>query len=102
MIHDCGSFLIDYLYFGKPVLYDNPNIDEVRATADEFGIRAYEAHYRVKSLADIKQFVDDVVLGGNDPLAPVRKDFFDNYLRPRDGKTASRFIYDDIVKSIWG
>ena len=102
MIHDCGSFSVDYLYFGKPVLYDNPNIEEVKTTADELGKQAYDAHYRVKTLSDIKAFIDDVVLGGNDTMAPIRKEFFDTYLRPKDGKTASQFIYDDIVKSIWG
>ena len=102
MIHDSGSFTVDYLYFGKPVLYDNPNIEEVKTTADELGKQAYDAHYRVKTLSDIKAFIDDVVLGGNDTMAPIRKEFFDTYLRPKDGKTASQFIYDDIVKSIWG
>lgn len=102
MIHDCGSFLIDYLYFGKPVLYDNPNIDDVKIAADELGVRAYDVHYRTKTLSDIKTFIDDVVIGGNDPMASVRKNFLEAYLRPKDGKTASQFIYDDIVKSIWG
>lgn len=102
MIHDCGSFLIDYLYFNKPVLYDNPNIDKVKTAADEMGMHAYDAHYRVNNLSDIKTFIDNVVLGENDPMAPVRKDFFDTYLQPKEGKSASQFIYDDIVKSIWG
>lgn len=74
----------------------------MKATADELGKQAYDAHYSVRNLSDIKAFIDDVVLGGNDTMAPVRKDFFDAYLRPKDGKTASQFIYDDIVKSIWG
>jgi len=102
MIHDSGSFTVDYLYFGKPVLYDNPNIEDVKTTADELGKQAYDAHYRVKTLSDIKAFIDKVVLGGNDTMAPVRQKFFDSYLQPKDGKTASQFIYDDIVKSIWG
>ena len=59
MIHDCGSFTVDYLYFGKPVLYDNPNIEDVKTTADELGKQAYDAHYRVKTLSDIKAFIDD-------------------------------------------
>ena len=102
MIHDCGSFVIDYLYFGKPTLYDNPNIDDAKASADELGTHAYDAHYRVTSLSDIKKFIDDVVLVGNDPLESVRKEFFDTYLRRTDNRTASQFIYDDIVNSIWG
>lgn len=102
MIHDCGSFTVDYLYFGKPVLYDNPNIEDVKTTADELGKQAYDAHYRVKTLSDIKAFIDEVVLDGNDTMLPVRKKFFDSYVQPKDGKTASQFIYDDIVKSIWG
>lgn len=102
MIHDCGSFIVDYMYFGKPILYDNPNIDDVKATTDELGAKAYDAHYRVKTLSDVKTFIDDVVLGGNDTMESVRKTFFEEYLKPKDGKDASQVIYDDIVKSIWG
>ena len=102
MIHDCGSFTVDYLYFDKPVLYDNPNIEDVKTTADELGKQAYDAHYRVKSLSDIKSFIDEVVIGGNDTMAPLRKKFFESHLQPKEGKTASQFIYDDIVASIWG
>ena len=102
MIHDSGSFIVDYMYFGKPVLYDNPNIEDIKTTADELGIKAYDAHYRVKTLSDIRTFIDDVVLRGNDTMKSVRKTFFDEYLKPKDGKTASQVIYDDIVGAIWG
>ena len=102
MIHDSGSFVVDYLYFNKPVLYDNPNINGVKTTADEIGIKAYDCHYKVNTLSDIKRFIDDVVLNGNDNMEVTRKDFYNRYLKQIDGKTVSQAIYENIVNSIWG
>ncbi len=101
MIHDSGSFVVDYLYFNKPVLYDNPNIEGVKTTADEFGVKAYDMHYKMNKLLDIKLFIDDIVLGGNDPMLQERTEFYNTYLTPKDGKTVAQIIYDDIVNSIW-
>ena len=101
MIHDCGSFTVDYLYFDKPVLYDNPDIDGAKATANETGKAAYDVHYTVTRNDDIKRFIDDVVLAGNDPLKPKREEYYKQYLLPPNGKSVAQNIYDDLVKSIF-
>ena len=101
MIHDCGSFTFDYLFFNKPVLYDNPNIDGAKETADEVGVGAYDVHYRVETLDDVRKFIDDVVLGGNDVMRDVRTEYYNRYLKAPDGKTVAQNIYDDLVASIW-
>lgn len=100
MIHDSGSFTVDYLYFNKPVLYDNPDIEGAKATANETGKAAYDAHYRVSSNEDIKRFIDDVVLAGNDPMKAKREEYYKKYLLPPNGKSVAQNIYDDIIKSL--
>lgn len=100
MIHDCGSFTIDYLFFNKPVLYDNPDIEGAKETGDETGKAAYDAHYRVSSNEDIKRFIDDVVLVGNDPMKAKREEYYKKYLLPPNGKSVAQNIYDDIIKSL--
>jgi CDP-glycerol glycerophosphotransferase (TagB/SpsB family) len=101
MIHDSGSFTVDYLYFNKPVLYDNPDIEAAKNTANETGKKAYDVHYRVSSNEDIKHFIDNVVLGGNDPMKAQREEYYMNYLLPPNGKTVAQNIYDDLVKSLF-
>ena len=100
MIHDCGSFTVDYLYFNKPVLYDNPDVDSAKETANEAGRKAYDVHYHITCNDDIKRFIDDVVLSGNDPLKQKREEYYQNYLLPPNGKTVAQNIYDDMIKSL--
>ncbi len=101
MIHDSASFIFDYLYFNKPVMYDNPDIEGAKATANETGKAAYDVHYTVSCNDDIKRFIDDVVLAGNDPLKPKREEYYKQYLLPPNGKTVAQNIYDDLVKSLF-
>lgn len=101
MIHDCGSFTVDYLFFNKPVLYDNPDIEGAKVTGDETGKAAYDVHYTVTRNDDIKRFIEDVVIAGNDPLKPKREEYYKQYLLPPNGKTVAQNIYDDLVKSLF-
>lgn len=100
MIHDSGSFTVDYIYFNKPVLYDNPDIEGAKATANETGKAAYDVHYRVSSNEDIKRFIDDVVLAGNDPMKAQREEYYRHYILPPNGKSVAQNIYDDMIKSL--
>lgn len=100
MIHDSGSFTVDYLYFNKPVLYDNPDIEGAKATANETGKAAYDVHYKVSSNEDIKQFIDDVVIAGSDPMKAQRETYYQHYLLPPNGKSVAQNIYDDMIKSL--
>jgi len=101
LIHDSGSFTIDYLYFNKPILYDNPDIETAKKTANETGKKAYDVHYRVTCNEDVKHFIDDVVLAGHDTMKAQREEFFQHYLLPPSGKSVAQNIYDDMVKSIF-
>lgn len=100
MIHDSGSFTVDYLYFNKPVLYDNPDIEGAKATANETGKAAYDVHYKVSSNEDIKRFIDAVVIAGNDPMKTQREAYYQHYLLPPNGKSVAQNIYDDMIKSL--
>lgn len=100
MIHDSGSFTVDYLYFDNPVLYDNPNIEAAKTTASETGKAAYDVHYKVTCNEDIRAFIDDVVIGGHDTMKAEREEYYNKYLRPPGGKSVAQNIYDDLIKSL--
>ena len=45
-------------------------------------------------------FIDDVVLGGQDPMQAQRTEFFETVLRPNVTGSTSQFIVDDIKKGL--
>jgi CDP-glycerol glycerophosphotransferase (TagB/SpsB family) len=100
LIHDSGSFTIDYLYFGKPVLYDSPNIEEAKRTGTPICQMAYDMHYKSKTPTDIKRFIDDVVLAGYDTMKEKRIEFCKKYLMPPNGMSVSQRVYDDMIQSL--
>lgn len=95
MIHDCGSFTIEYLYMGKPVMYlvrDEHHKDNMTGTSS----RAFDLHYKGFTKEDIEGFIQDVI-AGNDPRAGERKEFLEQELLPPYGKTACENIINEIL-----
>lgn len=99
LIHDCGSFTIEYLYVQKPVLYLSNNDKE--SQCNEVGKKAYDCHYHATTPAQIEQFIVDVVLGEDDPLKQQRSQFYNTVLVPPKGKSVAENILDEIKHSIW-
>ena len=100
MIHDSGSFAVEYHYSKKPVMFVSKNMKPILDTQSTFGLKTYDLHYIGKDEADIRRFIDDVVLGGNDPMRPEREQFFRDYLLPPGGKSVAQNMLDDIVDSL--
>lgn len=100
MIHDSGSFAVEYHYSRKPVMFVSKNMKPILDTQSAFGLKAYDMHYIGKDEADIRRFIDDVVLGGNDPMCPEREQFFHDYLLPPGGKSVAQNMLDEIVNSL--
>ena len=100
MIHDSGSFAVEYHYSQRPTMFVSKDMSDILSTQSEFGKRAYAMHYIGKDEADIRRFIDDVVLGGDDPMLPERQQFYNDYLLPPNGKSAAQNVVDDIVESL--
>lgn len=98
MIHDCGSFIIEYLYVQKPVMILG-NFDRL-SQSNKVGREAYACHYEGKTQADIRSFIEKVLLKGDDVLFAKRKSFFDAVLSPPNGLSVSDNIITDLKKSI--
>ncbi len=58
MIHDCTSFITEYLYTGKPVLYLNAGI---RERLNEYGKLGYDAMLKAEKQTDIEQFIVSII-----------------------------------------
>lgn len=95
MIHDCGSFTIEYLYTGLPVMYlvrGESHTDNMIPYAKE----AFDLHYKGFTRGNIEQFIKDVI-AGKDPRAEERRVFYENNLLPPHGKTACENIINAIL-----
>lgn len=101
MIHDCASFTVEYHYSQKPCLFTSHDIQSAREPLNELGRAALDAHYWGNSDSDVRLFIENTVLAGNDPKEAERRDFFNKYLLPPNGKTVAQNIFDNIVQSIW-
>lgn len=99
MIHDCGSFSVEYHYSENPVMYIAQNFEEQVADKNDFGKLAMNLHYVGKTKEDIINFIDNVVLNGEDPIKPQRQQFKHEYLLPPNGKTVAENTMNVFLKA---
>ena len=101
MIHDSGSFAVEYHYSQKPVMFVSKDMDSILATQSDFGKLVYSLHYLGQSMNDVHAFITDTVLLGNDPMLNQRRDFFDRHLLPPNNKSVAQNTLDDLVQSLF-
>ena len=99
MIHDCSSFTVEYHFSENPVLYVASNIKEQLKDKNDFGKIAMNLHYVGEGEKDIIDFIDNVVLNGDDPMKPQRQQFKREYLLPPNGKTVAENTMDVFLKA---
>lgn len=75
MIHDCASFVMEYLYTGHPGLYLLRSKETMREVFKPIGQRCLEHYYQAFNAQDIIDFIDNVVLKENDPMKDKRIKF---------------------------
>ena len=100
MVHDSCSFNIEYHYSLKPVMFVARDLPAVMATQTGYAREAIEAQYIGASMDDVTRFIDDVALGGNDPMLPRRREFHDRHLLPPNGQSVARNTLDDLLTSL--
>ncbi len=99
MIHDSCSFIAEYQFTHKPMIFLLNNPAE-RFT--ELGEKILEVSYIVdgKNHEQIAAAVQKIFIEGDDPLKDKRREVFDaclNY-RKRNGMSASEFIFNAVAK----
>lgn len=100
MIHDCGSFMSEYLIVGKPSLFMIRN-EFVMNEWSEFGEKALSVHYQSRNKEELIKFIEDVVLNENDWMRDKRNDFVKKTLIPKNNLTASQNILDYLESQIF-
>lgn len=95
MIHDCSSFIAEYIAMDKPVMFlmkDEHTVDNLNRTFTY----AHKLHYQGRTREDIERFIQ-MVINNEDPKAIERKGFIDECLRPPFGKSACANIINAIL-----
>jgi hypothetical protein len=98
MIHDCGGFIIDYLFTTYPCCYMQKKDRTIDAEFTLFPKQCLKQYYKAYEEEDIKDFIDNVVIRNNDPLKTKRNEFYHKNLYQEHD--ASEKILLDIKKSI--
>lgn len=99
MIHDSGSFCVEYHYSGKPVMYIADNFEEQLKEKGDFGKTAMRLHYVGTCKEDIINFIENVILRGDDPMKMDREHFYKKYLLPPNGKSVAENTMDVFLKT---
>lgn len=100
LIHDCGSFITEYIYTKKPSLFMISN-NEVMKGWNEYGEKALKVLYHGYSENDIYNFIDNIVIKNDDLMKDRRLNFLAEVLTPPNGETASKNIYDYLVRTLF-
>ncbi|MDN3674150.1 CDP-glycerol glycerophosphotransferase family protein [Flavobacterium branchiarum] len=100
LIHDCGSFMAEYLITGKPSLFMVRN-EFVMKEWSNFGLKAVAAHYQSRNKSQLVDFIENVVLNGNDWMKDKRNNFVQNNLILKNNLTASQNIMDYLETQIF-
>jgi hypothetical protein len=75
IIQDCGSFLVEYFYTGKPCCYMLKTRADIHQKFTPFGRDCLDHCYLAYAEPDITQFINQVIIEGKDPLSERRERF---------------------------
>ena len=98
LLHDCSSFMGEYLFFGKPVSFLADKA-VVSTYLNDFGKACLSCHYQTTTIDAIDAFLTEVVLEGNDPMKPAREAFRKQLTGGEDRSVAQR-LYDDFTSAL--
>jgi hypothetical protein len=100
LIHDCGSFMAEYLVTSKPSLFMVRD-ESVMEHWNAFGEEAIAAHYQSRNKKQLIDFIENVVLNENDWMKEERNNFVQSTLIPKNKLTASENILDYLESQIF-
>lgn len=101
IIHDCSSFVTEWMYTGKPGCYILKNENVIKEQFVEFGEKILQHYYHAFTREDILEFIDSVVLCGNDYKKDKRIAFADKYIKVNYPNSSS-IIVADLTKNVMG
>lgn len=100
IIHDCGSFIGEYLYTDHPCCYMLKEEQMNEKNLAEFGKECINHYYHAYDEAGIERFLDEVVLAGRDLKKEARVKFANEVVKvnyPHAAKVALELVKRQFV-----
>lgn len=102
MINDCGSYLAEYMFTGKPLCFlSKGRMQDTINYNEHFAQKCIKHHYSAICELEILAFIEEVVLKGNDVMKKERMAFFEKEVRGY-WPHSSECIYQDIKNAVLG
>ena len=95
IIHDCASFIVEYLYMDKPSMYLVSNTNNLDDMFD-YVRQGFNCHEHGRTAIDIEMFINSL-LNGNDNRKEERARYIKDHLLPPGGRTACQNIINSIL-----
>lgn len=99
IIHDCGSFLAEYLFTEKPACYLLKDRQSINKWFLPFSKKCLEQCYQAFSKKDILNFIDNVIINNNDPMKDKRVKFVNSELKI-NYPNSSIFVLNEIKNEL--
>lgn len=100
LINDSTAFVTEYLFTQKPMIF-LMNDDLVEERLNEVGKIALNHSYKGWGSDDIENFLENVIINGNDELYEGRLSFFNYLIKPPNNLTASENIYKCLTNQLF-
>lgn len=96
MIHDSGSFIIEYLLVDKPCMFvQNENYSKIDFNEDTR--EALDCYLKGHTIQEIEEFLQRLIQGGNDSMQTARRRYRKHYLQSPHGVSAAQNIVNAIL-----
>ena len=99
IIHDCGSFLPEYLFAGNPCCYLLKNKESINKYFNELGKECLKQYYQAYNEHDIINYIENIVLAGKDSKKNEREHFVNTILKvnyPHVSETIVSYLKEKI------
>ena len=100
IIQDCGSFLVDYFYTGKPQCYMLHSENDIEEKFAPLGQKCLSHCYIAYEESDIQSFMQEVVINGNDSKKEARQTFAKEEIMlnyPHASAKAADLLYESLT-----
>ena len=100
ILNDSTAFVFEYFYTYKPAMF-LANDNSVSDRFNEVGKMALQKLYIGNNKTDIVNFINDVIINGNDVMKNERIHFFNSIVKPPNNVTASENIFNYLESEIF-
>lgn len=101
LIHDCGSFMAEYLFTEHPACYLLKDSKTNKYNYNKFAESCINQHYKAYNTEQIIDFIENIIIKGDDYKKEKRITFFNKNLKyeyPNTSQKIVNYLKQDLIK----